>query len=638
VKFQMIERIVNFLEKHAEKLVWAAVGLLGVWLLFTRVVISPNCVVYDNKKFEPGEIDKYVYKQSEVLRERLGRKPVADKKYESQFEDFYAKFISPVDGIGANLKWPLPYYSTVDPRTRGIYHLPEVGEVNNVKVEHIRAVAYMPTTPVDEENPYERVEHEPNDLDLVTVEAKFNVSDLYKKFYESFAGYNVKKEWRDPCLARPVFGAVDLERQEQLPDGSWSDWKIVPRIGIDYRKKLFAIIEDIENLPPGGMKVRLLRLNNWEVQKDLLQPDAYQIASAEEEWFPPTLHEGFIAQQRDKQMEEKRKAKEMEKKQRESEKQRTRSARGGGSRFGLGMMEGDFGEFGGGGSRTSARTALRRQQEKERELKKKAAKPEVDYYEELKKLQITKDTDFSKMKEPLTFWAHDDTVEPGKTYRYRIRLGVLNPIAGTGQVSKEENSFDNKAILWSDFSKVTEPVEIPARLYAFPIEAQKSPPTVTVQVSRYKLGYWYSKKFTVGLGEVIGKAVEYEPPADQKEDITVPETIDYGTGTLLVDLVTIHDYDWVASNELGAREYSEMLYTHDGTDIEHLAVKPRFWPSNLVAKFYDIKRAEKEEKQPLRSWGGRAGRRRMMGPAGPGGFFDEEQQLEEEYYQQIYGE
>jgi hypothetical protein len=76
----------------------------------------------------------------------------------------------------------------------------------------------------------------------------------------------------------------------------------------------------------------------------------------------------------------------------------------------------------------------------------------VDDYEEI---QLSPLDDFSREDE-IVFWAHDDTVEPGKVYRYRIRLGVLNPVAGTNQLSAKDSSMKNKAVLWSDFSDITE--------------------------------------------------------------------------------------------------------------------------------------------------------------------------------------
>ncbi len=167
-----------------------------------------------------------------------------------------------------------------------------------------------------------------------------------------------------------------------------------------------------------------------------------------------------------------------------------------------------------------------------------------DIYNGLNSILITLRTDLSKMREPLVFWAHDDTAEPKKTYRYRIRLGVFNPIAGTPVLSAKAEtgaqSFDKlrmvsgstvlsgspskdkvepqdksrvkNAILWSEFSSPTQTVEIPGVLYFFAKGIQEAARKVTVQVSKYMMGYWHSEDFLVGQGEVIGKVAESKPP------------------------------------------------------------------------------------------------------------------------------
>jgi hypothetical protein len=223
------------------------------------------------------------------------------------------------------------------------------------------------------------------------------------------------------------------------------------------------------------------------------------------------------------------------------------------------------------------------------------------------------------MEEPLVFWAHDDTVELGKSYRYRMRLGVFNPVAGTNQFIEQDKSLKNKVILWSGFSDATETVDIPGTLYFFPREIQEAAKTVTVTACRYVLGYWYCKNFTVKQGEVIGKGVEYKA-TDKEKEVTVPKIVDYATGAILLDVIPVND--WSGGKNLRSRHYFDMLYSFDGTNIEHIPVKSRYWAEGLQIKFNEIKRAEKEPKEPLRAWGGRPSQRRLqplgMPPGMPG--------------------
>jgi len=648
----METKIGNFFEEHVEKMVLGIVLLVCLWLLATRVILSPNKVEYDGKKFGTGEIDIYISKQAEALEDKLNNKPDPKEDYNKpKFDAFLAKFNSAIGNIDTDVYLMQPTLSSRDVASEGIYNIPEVGGVNDVEVEHIRAVAYVPRVEVDDENPYTAEGSEPDDLDFITVEARFDIAQLRDTFQECFAGEYLKEEWRDPCLAIPVFAAVKLQRRELLADDTWSDWKTIPRTKIDPRKKLFEVVEEVSQLPAGGMKVRLLQFDVPQVKMDLLQPEAYMIASAREEWFPPSLHREFAKQQREEVAQERREALEAAKAEREEERERLREERiskrttrttptapgpGGGSAGYDTMMDM---MMGGPPPSTTTRTQPRRnrsdrvrtrndRRERDRERSSETRdrrQEEKDIYDKFDAILIDRDSDFAKMSEPLVFWAYDDTVEPGKSYQYQIRLGVFNPIAGTDQFSEEDNSFENKVVLWSKFSNITESVTIPEKLYFFPLAVQDAVNTVKVGVARYVLGYWYSEEFMVERGEVIGKVVETkieEKDEDERdsseEEVTIPETIDYSTGAVFVDVrgpVT----DWLGGRNMRPRQYYDILYSYDGVNIEHKPIESRYWAKDLLVKFNEVGKSEKETKVALRPWGSRAGGRGRIGPVGPAG-------------------
>jgi len=687
----IVKKIGSFFEEHIEKIVLGLVGLVCIWLFKTLVLFSPNTVPYEKKQFSPSEIDPYIrtlaQKKEFELKQPATLAQAAEHQDNSQVARFLAMMDCSIRDVNTNLSLPLPYNSSTALAGRAPYKLPEIGDVTGVAVGHIRAAAYVPVMLITPQKAYDKNNSEPNDIDLVTVEGKFNIATLYEEFRRSFTGADVPIEWRDPCLANPVFAAVQLQRQELLQDGSWSDWQVVPRARIDSRKQMFEAIQDTENLPPGGVKVQLLQFDNPDVRMDLLQPMAYQIASADVEWFPPSLHKKFEDLQRKEKLEDKRKAAEEKKKGEERQSgQRSEDRRGstygaqpGGTRSSLtrpgtttgrgGVYQSSQGLAGTGerlprgrtdrGTTTSRgpgvydSTGLYGQtgayDERDRRGRSRSREPsEVqpdylmnprniptgpstgDVYYEYDDILLTRRTDLSKMREPLVFWAHDDMVGPAKTYRYRIRLGVFNPVAGAGQSGKQNNSQKNQVVLWSNFSNVTESVHIPARLYFFANEIQEAAKTVTVQVSKYVLGYWHSQDFRVKPGEVIGKVVETEVPKKEdrikdrrlafamgapmpmKDKPVVPQIIDYGTGALLVDAVAVND--WVGPGQLRPRPYHDMLYTYDGMDIQHMPVKVGNWPEQLLAAFYEIQKAQREPPKPFRDWDSRIGAARKRPP------------------------
>ncbi len=683
-------KIGRFFEEHVEKIVLVIVGLFCAWLLITRVIFSPNEVTYGDSKYSPASIDEKIYEEAEQLRQKLDAPPSTPELYTPQLPEFLAKFDSSISEIDVSL-WPqVPYESVLSTEMAGGgYRLPRIGEVNDVEVEHIRAAAYVPTVVITPDEPYDKAANEPNDIDLVTVEGKLDIGGLFERYNNSFV-HDVEERYADPCLAKPIFAAVQLQRQEFGDDGTWSDWQIVPRSKIDHNRKLFEIVEDAESLPAGRLKVWMLQFDDKQLQIDLLQPVAYQMASAKEEWYPPTIHRKFLDMQKREDSEERRKEREEEQKNTErsdsrrvSRRSGTRSGTGTSGRTGGGLYDsgaGAGGIYGGGyggqdtrrrSSRSSSGgrrrstddgtgmgTGLRTGDRRSRGTRGRTEPGVIDdymmsglpgdrltrrgpsmndVYDEYDKILLSWRTDFSKMREPLVFWAHDDTVEPGKSYRYRVRYGVFNPLAGKEQV--KDVSRKNEVILWSEFSDITEPVEIPKRMYFFAKRILEAANVVTVQVSKYVMGYWHSEDFKVHQGELIGNVVETEPEKSDsrrldsrgrldprgrldsrsrldprmgplvtpQEEASMPETIDYSTGAVMVDAVAVND--WSGDKALTTRRYYDMLYSFNGVDIEHMPIRTSYWTKDLQSIFGELVVLAREKPEPFKDFGS-AGRRR----------------------------
>ncbi len=591
----------NFFEEHVEKIVLGTVGVVCLWFLITRVIISPNVVEYENKKLSASRVDAQLEQQAELLENKISQKPKEAEAYKAQIDAFAAKFNSAIGNIDSNLSLPLPASTYPQDISDRKFAMPAIGQIKGIDAEHIRVVAFVPTAAINEDNRYENTQTEPNDVDLVTVEGKFDVAGLYERFYANFAGDNVPNEqWRDPCLAIPVFAAVQLQRQEMLSDANWSDWEIVPRTQIDQRKKLFELVEDVRKLPAGGVRIRLLQFNDPVLRREMLQPSGYKICSIGEEWYPPSLHREFLKDQQSRRAQEKHEAKMASKEKgkeegRGSSRQRVDSR----TRGTKGSEEGSGGGISIVGSSTPKRVSgTKSRPERPSE---EATKTVINFPTKFDELLLSPTTDLSRMSGPLDFWAIDDTVQAGKTYRYRMRLGFFNPVAGTDQFQDKDKHFQNDVVLWSDFSEVTKNMEIPAILYFFPRDIQEAAGAVTVQVSKYVFGNWYSKDFMVKKGEVIGKIAKTEVK-EENPNVFVPESIDYDTGAVVVDIVPVNDLS--ASKGLRSRSYYDMLYSFDGTKIEHMPIKTMNWDDKMQARFNEIKRASKEPKVALRDWKG----------------------------------
>ena len=62
---KLLAQVGEFFEAHVEKMVLGLVGLLGLYLLLTQVILGPNRVRYGNRSYSPGSIDEQIRRQAE---------------------------------------------------------------------------------------------------------------------------------------------------------------------------------------------------------------------------------------------------------------------------------------------------------------------------------------------------------------------------------------------------------------------------------------------------------------------------------------------------------------------------------------------------------------------------------------------
>ena len=651
----MLKKIGRFFEEHIEKIILIMVGLLCILLFFWRVLLSPNMVEIKNldgktEKISPSAIDQRVRQSALTLSQTKNNSVTDFNSYEPKLNDFLAVLESPLKDIDPHLTIPNPEIAAPKKVALGIYNVPNsIGQVTEVEAEHIRTAAYLPTEPITEQKSYDQVGHEPNDIDFVTVEGKFDIASLYNLFHITFID-QVEKQYEDPCMAKPIFASVNLQRRELMNDGTWSNWQNVPRSKIEQYKSLFDNIQNETSLPPGGLEVQKLQFDNKLVQIDLLQPQVYQIASAREEWFPPSMHGEYKTVIKKEISQERKEQRETERQERTRDSADRRGTRGTtGGRTAGGLYDGGAGtDTGGRGARGRAGGVGRRggtarggnmdfydgratgrggargrgdaaNMEMDRYmldgLNATQTSPINDIYRDFYKIRLNWNTDLSKMRDPLVFWAIDDTVEPKKSYQYKVRLGVFNPVAEDGK--------DN-AVIWSDFSPPTEIINIPARLYFYVKNIQETAKTVTITVCKYVLGYWRVEDFRgVGPGEAIGGIKEYEPEEPEEQPfvaggdgrlgvagIPIPqqtvqeeaEIINFDTGAVIVDVLATNNWTTEDRN-LNVTPYYDILYSYDDTDIKHMPVSLSNLPERTRTEIHTAQSLSTEKPEPFKAFG-----------------------------------
>jgi hypothetical protein len=122
--------------------------------------------------------------------------------------------------------------------------------------------------------------------------------------------------------------------------------------------------------------------------------------------------------------------------------------------------------------------------------------------------------------DPVTGWGHDDTVRPGKTYRYKVRYTVKNPVYGAKGIANPPALADGFNIASAD-SAWTDEVSIGERAYYYVVRTIVSNGSAEFEVYTFGQGKWNVSKFIAFAGDAIG---------GKKDEV------DYSTGYTVVDV------------------------------------------------------------------------------------------------------
>jgi hypothetical protein len=116
----------------------------------------------------------------------------------------------------------------------------------------------------------------------------------------------------------------------------------------------------------------------------------------------------------------------------------------------------------------------------------------------------TGDFDPSKFRDPIQVWAHDISVTPGKTYKYKMRYRIRNPLFGVSNVAKNPSLANVFALLSAD-SEWSKPVTVPAKTNFFVARNITGNATsVQFEVFKWEDGVQHADMFSAAPGDAIG--------------------------------------------------------------------------------------------------------------------------------------
>ena len=154
-------------------------------------------------------------------------------------------------------------------------------------------------------------------------------------------------------------------------------------------------------------------------------------------------------------------------------------------------------------------------------------------------------------RDKIDVWAHDLSVEPGVTYRYRIIVKIMNPLLKrSSQLTDEQRAqYADLLSLESEASEWVQ-VKIPPTKFFFLVNASVEHQQASVEVWRVYNGRPFKQIFDVGPGQPIGGSVTFDINGE-------PATVDLYADAIVVDLVS----DRVSGNRYTTNRRA-MLYSN----------------------------------------------------------------------------
>jgi len=114
------------------------------------------------------------------------------------------------------------------------------------------------------------------------------------------------------------------------------------------------------------------------------------------------------------------------------------------------------------------------------------------------------------------YWATDISIEPGKTYRYRVRVLALNRYAGMASYLSEPMAA-GQVIIPGQWSEWSEPLAVRASAYLLATQ-DAGTNEVSVYLYRWRRNKWSNErpKLTIGQEVTVASSASVEPTAGQR--------------------------------------------------------------------------------------------------------------------------
>lgn len=570
---------VNIVEQHIEKLILlAAVGFTG-YLCFVFFLGNPYTVNYRGQEVGPTALDE------EILQ--------AARQLETKFNNTQQPDLPPVEQSSLLLEQQIE--EGVWPKVGQLGRSVPFGQTLAIPGETLDPGNAIPLIrPLSPTNPLAFGGRSLVDRQQVTFGDPVELAEEAEVSWITVAAYWDRDAQREAHREAgyvsfrqlPYLLPPDVERQELLPTGEWSNWEVVrgsqamPALNLP-ELEFDPVTRQLINKEEIDAAFELIKT----VQLNLIQPRFYDVLAGDL-WFIPELA-GFSAaeleQRRDEMANENEGNRGRERNDFEDDfaddnrdRQGFEDRRGGRDRLddfaGANDADDDNNRRrrGGGGSKDIAKD------EYERALR---AYVEGDDEQALEAIEVARDEgnprgstkrDLDRLMKLIerralrqelaqprwndgiqqinvigqptqyALWFHDDTVTPGKTYRYRLRANIWNRYVN--QPIGLANPQDARlVVLNGEWSEPTGAIEAPPAHQVF-VTRTGTDRTIRANVWKWHRGWWFDQTFDAAVGDEIGDVKNIRMPlvapdeADDNGRGGNRQEVDFATGLYLVDV------------------------------------------------------------------------------------------------------
>jgi hypothetical protein len=589
----------NLVEQHLEKGVLGLSVLLMLALAVRYLGMEPNKVQFDGQALGPGELDEAIHRRAETLQRVVANAKPSVTPVPAYAEQLRQRFESGILAAAPEGSPPLPQVLAAGPvfgpKLPALEEGVEAEDIalvtplkptalvveTGISLAHRQQLTLAPGGPGEQGAAPSAQDEGPTELSWVTVAGYFPLEAQQRDMTKAgYAGYRAKVY---------VVG-LDVERQEMTASGEYGPWEPVPPSKATPRVELPTPAYDDKsgdwiNQTEFDQKLELVR----QSQSLLMQPPFYPV-EAGDEWVVPPLpghepkEEAAVEENEPKPKPQREPKPSGEHKAQPPSPPTGRggltppTGRGGltppTGRGGLTPPAGAFNPFGrpttpqpGKDAKENLKAARKALREKNwaqaeqlaqsvlsnqdasrgdqgqakqivREARKRREQQEKREVAREPSYAVWKQTEWitnpEKEGEPAV-WFHDDSVQPGKTYRYHMRVKLWNRYVGRRAALRDPTQADEPVLL-GEWSLPSPPITVAPKRHFFVRGPSFGEPAASVDVFTWHKGNWLKEDFKVRVGDVIGGVVEVNTGEVDDKDKPKRDKVDFSTSAIVLDL------------------------------------------------------------------------------------------------------